>query len=383
MRMRILINNYDSRVLLFAAASMATSSSWTRDRVAAAFRRLPELKSLLLDDVKETGPILGTGSYGSVTRLQVGATPCAGKKIHESLIDTGNQGAKNAIDSFLKECKLMSELRHPRIVLFMGVCLLPTSTIPVLVMELMSDCLQNIVETRKNLSLTLKQSILIDVASALVYLHSRNPPVIHRDLTAKNVLIDERSMRAKVTDLGNSRFISNQKNMTKLPGTLVYMPPEAFEERSRYGDKLDMFSFGHLALYTITQVFPEDLLAQNSYDSRRDKLIPHTEVERRREYMKILYEILGEEHALVKLIKQCLNNASQKRPCAMEALHWLEKLDPDYVTVVAVDKSEMADVISRQEREIEDLRRQIDSRNSVYYDVVSIQLMTCGGRVNP
>ena len=360
---------------------MATSSTWTRGRVAAAFRRQPELQSLLLHDVKETGPILGTGSYGSVTKLQVGATPCAGKKIHELLIDTSNQGAKNAIDSFLKECKLMSELRHPRIVLFMGVCLLPSSTVPVLVMELMSDCLQNIIETRKNLSLTLKQSILIDVASALVYLHSRKPPVIHRDLTAKNVLIDERSMRAKVTDLGNSRFVSNQKTMTKIPGTLAYMPPEAFEEH--YGDKLDMFSFGHLALYTITQVFPGDLSAPTSCDSQSGKVIPRTEVQRRSQYMQILYESLSEKHALVKLIEQCLNNAPHKRPRAMEALHWLEELDPDYVTVVAVDKSEMADVISRQEREIEELRRRIDCRNSVY-DVVSIHTnLYMWGRVNP
>ena len=350
---------------------MATSSTWTRGRVASAFRRQPELQSLLLHDVKETGPILGTGSYGSVTKLQLGATPCAGKKIHEALIDTSNQGAKNAIDSFLKECKLMSELRHPQIVLFMGVCILPSSTVPVLVMELMSDCLQNILETRKNLSLTLKQSILIDVASALVYLHSRFPLVIHRDLTAKNVLIDERSMRAKVTDLGNSRFVSNQKTMTTIPGTLVYMPPEAFEPENCYGDKLDMFSFGHLALYTITQVFPGDLLPPNTYDSPSGKLIPHTEVQRRRQYMQILYESLSEKHALVKLIEKCLNNAPQKRPQATEALHLLEKLDPDYVRVVAVDQSEMADVISRQEREIEELRKRIDSRNSLY-DVVSI-----------
>lgn len=354
---------------------MATSLPWTRDRVTSAFRRQPELQSLLLQDVRETGPILGNGSYGSVTKLQFGATPCAGKKIHEALIDTGNQGAKNAMDSFLKECKLMSELRHPRIVLFMGVCLLPSSTLPVLVMELMSDCLQNVLETRKNLSLTLKQSILIDVASALVYLHSRNPPVIHRDLTARNVLIDERSMRAKVTDLGNSRFVSNQKTMTKFPGTLVYMPPEACDEHATYGDKLDMFSFGHLALYTITQVFPGDLLGPTSCDSQSGKLTPHTEVQRRRQYMQILYESLSEKHALVQLIEQCLNNAPHKRPRAMEALHWLEKLDPDYVTVVAVDRSEMADVIIRQEREIEELKKRIDSRNSVY-DVVSITVHT-------
>ena len=39
-----------------------------------------------------------------------------------------------------------------------------------------------------------------------------------------------------------------------VPGTLAYMPPESFDEHSRYGPQLDIFSFGHLALFTLTQV---------------------------------------------------------------------------------------------------------------------------------
>ena len=306
----------------------------THDRIAAAFRRAPELKSLLLCDAQETGRNLGIGSYGSVIELRVGATLCAGKKLHEALIDLENAGAERMVSNFLEECKLMSELRHPRIAQFLGVCLLPSSSIPILVTELMSDSLWGVIEKRKSLPLTIKQSILTDVAVALVYLHSRTPPVIHRDLTAQNVLIDLLSMKAKITDLGNSRFIDvtaarHRGTMTRIPGTLEYMPPEALEEHANYSDKLDIFSFGHLALYTITQVFPKGLLSHNRWNSNTDVLIPLTEVQRRDRYMALLYDGLGEEHALVKLIQQCLHNCPKRRPTAMETLHWLE--DSNYL----------------------------------------------------
>jgi serine/threonine protein kinase len=45
------------------------------------------------------------------------------------------------------------------------------------------------------------------------------------------------------------------RTLSQLPGTLVYMPPEALSSSSRYGPSLDIFSFGHLALFTLLQVF--------------------------------------------------------------------------------------------------------------------------------
>ena len=349
---------------------MAAASLWTQNQVTAAFQRAPELQNFLLHDVDDTGDTLGIGSYGKVAKLRVaGATLCAGKQIHESLMDFANEGAKDIVSSFLGECKLMAELRHPHIVQFLGVCFLPSSKIPVLVMELLSDCLQNVIETQENLPLELKVSILTDVASALVYMHSRIPPIIHRDLTARNVLIDERSMKAKVSDLGNSRFVAKRKmTMTQVPGTLEYMPPEALQMHARYSDKLDMFSFGHLALYTTTQVFPQELLPPNTCNPHNDKLEPCTEVERRGVYMGILYEALSEEHPLVKLIKQCLSNAPQKRPTAMEALHWLQDLDPDYETRHALHRSH---IIKKKGQEIEEPRRQTRNRSSHVYEMVS------------
>ena len=152
----------------------------------------------------------------------------------------------------------MSDLRHPNITQFMGVCFLPNCQLPVLLMERLDGNLDNLLETVPNIPLALKRSMLEDVAKGLLYLHLHNPQIVHRDLTAKNVLLTS-SFVARITDFGNSRIIDLQpgqlaKTLSRLPGTLVYMPPEANSGSSRYGPSLDIFSFGHLTLFILTQV---------------------------------------------------------------------------------------------------------------------------------
>ena len=152
----------------------------------------------------------------------------------------------------------MSSLRHPNITQFLGLCFLPQTRLPLLVMEKLETSLDNLLELVPNLPLPLKLSILENVATGLVYLHKKQPQIIHRDLTAKNVLLTS-SLVAKITDMGNSRILDIRpsqlaRTLSKVPGTVVYMPPEALDESHRYGPSLDIFSFGHLILYTLTQV---------------------------------------------------------------------------------------------------------------------------------
>ena len=156
--------------------------------------------------------------------------------------------------------QLMAEMRHPHIVQFLGLCFLEGSALPVLVMELLDSSLDDLLESSKfpGLPLALKQSLLTDVARGLVYLHTHNPPIVHRDLSARNILLTS-SLAAKISDLGNARIVNLQpgqlaRTLTCVPGTHVYMPPESFDQHSRYGPRLDIFSFGHLTLFTLTQV---------------------------------------------------------------------------------------------------------------------------------
>ena len=223
-----------------------------------ALRNHPNLQRFLITNARPMGRELGAGSYGSVEELEVSGVVCAGKKIHDALIEKGSIGTENIASKYVEECQLMSDLRHPHLVQFLGVCFLPNSSLPVLVMERLLTSLDELLEHNPDIPLSLKRSILADVARGLVYLHSRSPPVIHRDLSARNVLLNS-AMVAKITDLGNARIVNFQpgqlaRTMSRIPGTMVYMPPEAFEDTSKYGPSLDSFSFGHLSLFAITQV---------------------------------------------------------------------------------------------------------------------------------
>ena len=168
---------------------------------------------------------------------------------------------------YVQECQLISDLRHPNITLFLGVCFLPNCQLPVLLMERLDGSLDDLLERIPNIPLVLKVSMLKDVVRGLLYLHHHNPQIVHRDLTAKNVLLTS-SFVAKITDFGNSRIVNLQpgqlaQTMSRLPGTPLYMPPEALSSSSRYGPSLDVFSFGHLTLFTLTQVnFCTDIISR-------------------------------------------------------------------------------------------------------------------------
>ncbi len=185
-------------------------------------------------------------------------THCAGKKLHEALIECGNEGISDMVSRYLQECQLMSRLNHPNITQFLGLCFLPGTQLPVLVMEKLYTNLDDLLEHVHSIPLFQKCSVLEDVTCGLLYLHTRKPLIVHRDLTARNILLTE-SLTAKITDMGNSRIVDLKpgqmaKSLTRYPGTLAYMPPEAMDEKSSYGPSIDVFSLGHLALYTVLQV---------------------------------------------------------------------------------------------------------------------------------
>ena len=143
------------------------------------------------------------------------------------------EGGKSPVEYFKEECTLMSKLRHPHIVQFLGICYPSGAVLPALVMELLMTCLHNFLEANEKkkrvIPLSIKLDILRDVCKGLVYLHSKN--IVHRDLTARNVLLSE-SLTAKIADLGMARLLRLRAGrlsatMTKVPGNTHYMPPEA------------------------------------------------------------------------------------------------------------------------------------------------------------
>ena len=282
---------------------------------------------------RPTGTVLGSGTYGQVIELTSARETVAGK-VFKTL-----SGAHIVLKRLCGEMILMMQVHHPNIVQSKGLCFLVNLHLPVLLMErLMSSLHAYLLDPHNsNLPLERKVSILRDVASGLAYLHSHTPAIIHRDLTAKNVLLDS-ELTAKIADFGNSRIMdldpaASPETFTSLPGTLEYMPPEAHEGSAKYDPSLDVFSFGHLALFTITQTPVRPLLSYNYSDSR-GKLRARSEVKRREEFVEkaeqLLSEkaeqLLSENHSLVALIKQCLHNNPALRPRTGELLTRLQEM---------------------------------------------------------
>ena len=140
----------------------------------------------------------------------------------------------------------------------MGVHFSRPSQLPMLVMEYLPLSLTQYLETHHNLPLQIKYSILLDVAKGLNYLHCKRPLIVHRDLTANNILLTSNFI-AKISDLGVSRMADTFKlqQLTTAPGNWIVMPPEALKDNPSYDHKLDVFSYGCLILHVFTHQWPE------------------------------------------------------------------------------------------------------------------------------
>ena len=198
---------------------------------------------------------LGIGSYGAVYEASYEELPCAAKVLHRSLFEINTTSHKKLVERFEQECELLSKIKHPCIVQFLGIARDPDNTLPVLVMELMDESLTRFLERSDvQLPLHLQVNFSHDIALALAYLHSLD--ITHRDLSSNNVLLVA-GTRVKVTDFGMSVFKSRSRSMlTSCPGTQVYMAPECLGQEVRYSQSIDCFSFGVLVIQIITRMFP-------------------------------------------------------------------------------------------------------------------------------
>ena len=283
-----------------------------------------------------SGTVLGSGTYGSVIELTSAREIVAGK-VFKTSSSTRLQAVANRVCG---ELIMMTQLHHPNVVQCKGVSLLTDQTLPVLLMERMMSSLHAYLldPHNSNLPFWKKVSILHDVASGLTYLHSHMPAIIHRDLTAKNVLLDS-ELTAKIADFGNSRIMDldpevSPETFTSLPGTLEYMPSEAQGGSAKYDPSLDVFSFGHLALFTITHTPVRPLLSYSYSDA--EGLHCRSEVKRRKQFVEKANQ-LSENHSLVAVIKQCLHNNPALRPRTKELMTRLqEMLTPGVLGCVVV-----------------------------------------------
>ena len=283
----------------------------------------PQLEGLTIDNsnIQSVGEEIGRGAYGRVYIVKYCGLICAAKEIHSILVgdDVGQEERGRVREGFLRECHHCSVLKHPNIVRFIGVYYPKRdSNIPAMIMELMDDGLVSYMKKLPKDALMKKGSILVDVAEGLSYLHSQWPVVIHRDLSPNNILLKKGKGEipvAKISDLGVAKIIKaddrkTQRMLTKVPGTVDFMPPEAFARSPVYGVGIDVFSYGGIMLFVATHKWPTPT-EQVEFDPVTNSLAARSEVERRKEYLD---EMKGDLEEFKPLVKACLSNNPAVRP---------------------------------------------------------------------
>jgi serine/threonine protein kinase len=223
------------------------------------------------------------------------------------------------IEQFQAEISIMAHLRHPNIVLFMGASYDP----PFIVTEhLEGGDLHDIIEryegarVQKNTAVPMNEvlRLAIGISRGMSWLHKSIPPIIHKDLKPKNIMLDSHG-NPKIIDFGLSEEQQTKEiENRKISGSASWMSPEMLKG-DNYTEKIDVFAFGIIlwqlvagstVVYDTTKY--EKLPTQQALQAFIDDITDN----RMRPNMP--QHLTTEEPNLVRLIEQCWEDDPNMRP---------------------------------------------------------------------
>ncbi|ETP35138.1 TKL/DRK protein kinase [Phytophthora nicotianae P10297] len=181
---------------------------------------------------------LSKGASGEVWICEYAGQKVAAKR----LLQTKENKAED-VHEFALEIDLNARLEHPNIGAFIGVAWGSLNNLTMVIEYFPLGDLQKYLKRNADLLSWARDKIhmAVGVARALEYLHGYSPPIIHRDLKSKNILLT-RQLEAKVIDFGVSRGRLDN-TMTAGVGTPFWTAPEILEGK-RYSEQADIYSFG-------------------------------------------------------------------------------------------------------------------------------------------
>lgn len=223
----------------------------------------------------------------------------------------------------INEISVISHLRHPNLVLFLGAC---TITDPLLLLyEFMphgslDNYYANISNQKNRLWKPKKIQAykwIYELTQAVYFLHHCYYPIMHRDLKPSNILLNE-DLHIKLTDFGLSRTIKKKHEKYKMSGctgTLRYMAPEViFNEGEDYDLKIDIYSLALVFWFILTGKIPYAELDLNPH------VIQLIQIDYRPDIKEV--EIIE----LQELIKQMWSTNPDNRPDIDHILKMIEEI---------------------------------------------------------
>ncbi|GMI56312.1 hypothetical protein TeGR_g12143, partial [Tetraparma gracilis] len=221
-----------------------------------------------MDDDGKTRKVIGEGNFGKVFTGEYAGTRCAIKEVKFSADDDPEIVQENQA-RFLQELQLVMSLRHPAILQTLGGNWVGTGSDAnnLIVLELcelgnLATVLRKFgatcpwvsapVSVKGDVSMrsssgatTEKIGWAKQIVTGMIYLHSRKPSILHRDLKCANILVAT-GYQMKITDFGESRRAS--RDAMTLTGTPYFMAPEVFAGDGHYDEACDVYSFSMMLL---------------------------------------------------------------------------------------------------------------------------------------
>ncbi|CAN1239391.1 G-type lectin S-receptor-like serine/threonine-protein kinase At4g27290 [Linum grandiflorum] len=268
--------------------------------------------------------ILGQGGFGTVYKgtLRDGVEVAVKKLSSDS---------KQGVDEFKNEAINIAKLQHRNLVRLLGCCVQRGQRM--LLYEFMPNTSLDVFIFDKTKSHLLdwpkRYNIIKGIARGLLYLHQDSRlRIIHRDLKASNVLLDN-DMNPKISDFGLARtFVGNaiQGNTRNVVGTYGYMSPE-YTIDGIYSIKSDVFSFGVMVLEVVSG---ERNRGFNRPDHQLNLLGHAWTLQREDKVVELVDETMRETYEQCQVLRLihigllCVQKSPEDRPTMSTVMHMLD-----------------------------------------------------------
>lgn len=222
---------------------------WPVSRCQAMFLPEFQIRQVSLQNAYIFLSIIAKGAYGKVYKIQKQDT---GEFFALKVISKAKVVAENGVIQAKQEVSIQKLVGHHPFILDCSHRWQGRKTLYILTNYVGGGELFSLVEQCGSLPENIVRIYVAEVALAIDFLH--NAGVVHRDIKATNVLLDEEG-HAIIIDFGLAKWLNHTERTHTLCGTPEYMAPEIFS-RQYYGHEVDWWSLGVLACFMLTNQYP-------------------------------------------------------------------------------------------------------------------------------